>query len=122
MIYVTHDQVEAMTMGERIVGMKDGVVQQIDAPIQMCDPPLNKFMAGFIGTPQMNFFDGQIRATGATLTFESSGGLQLPVPQDRQTGARNFPRQTSHSRPAPRGHRIRRGRTTFRRAAHPGTG
>jgi multiple sugar transport system ATP-binding protein len=85
MIYVTHDQVEAMTMGERIVVMKDGVVQQVDNPIQMYDQPANKFVAGFIGTPQMNFFDGQIHATGATLTFESSQGLQLPVPQDRQT-------------------------------------
>jgi multiple sugar transport system ATP-binding protein len=85
MIYVTHDQVEAMTMGERIVVMKDGVVQQVDTPIQMYDQPANKFVAGFIGTPQMNFFEGQIRATADAMTFESSGGLQLPVPEDRRT-------------------------------------
>jgi multiple sugar transport system ATP-binding protein len=84
MIYVTHDQVEAMTMGERIVVMKDGYVQQIDNPIQMYDYPVNKFVAGFIGTPQMNFFDGQIRAVGAALIIEGPGGLRLPVPADRQ--------------------------------------
>lgn len=56
-IYVTHDQVEAMTMGSRIVVMKDGFIQQIDTPINLYNKPANKFVAGFIGTPQMNFFD-----------------------------------------------------------------
>jgi multiple sugar transport system ATP-binding protein len=84
MIYVTHDQVEAMTMGERIVVMKDGVVQQVDNPIQMYDFPRNKFVAGFIGTPQMNFFAATIRADGAALAVEGPGGLQLPVPADRK--------------------------------------
>ncbi len=56
-IYVTHDQVEAMTMGTRIVVMKDGFVQQIDTPTNLYDHPANKFVAGFIGTPQMNFFE-----------------------------------------------------------------
>ena len=56
-IYVTHDQVEAMTMGTRIVVMKDGFVQQIDTPLNLYNKPQNKFVAGFIGTPQMNFFD-----------------------------------------------------------------
>lgn len=60
-IYVTHDQIEAMTMGTRIVVMKLGVVQQIDTPINLFDYPDNKFVAGFIGTPQMNFFDVKIR-------------------------------------------------------------
>mgnify|MGYP003308160320 CR=1 FL=1 len=59
-IYVTHDQVEAMTMGSRIVVMKDGFVQQIDTPINLYKYPDNMFVAGFIGTPQMNFFDGKI--------------------------------------------------------------
>ena len=58
-IYVTHDQVEAMTMGTRIVVMKDGYVQQIDSPRNLYRYPSNKFVAGFIGTPQMNFFDGK---------------------------------------------------------------
>ena len=62
-IYVTHDQVEAMTMGTRIVVMKDGFMQQVDAPQELYDHPVNQFVAGFIGTPQMNFF-------AATLTKE----------------------------------------------------
>ena len=60
-IYVTHDQIEAMTMGTRIVVMKLGVVQQIDTPTNLYDYPENKFVAGFIGTPQMNFFDVSIK-------------------------------------------------------------
>ncbi|MGM9665584.1 MAG: ABC transporter ATP-binding protein [Eubacteriales bacterium] len=60
-IYVTHDQIEAMTMGTRIVVMKDGVIQQIDTPTNLFDYPDNKFVAGFIGTPQMNFFDVKIK-------------------------------------------------------------
>ena len=60
MIYVTHDQIEAMTMGTRIVVMKDGVIQQIDDPITLYDKPINKFVAGFIGSPPMNFMTGQI--------------------------------------------------------------
>ena len=63
-IYVTHDQVEAMTMGTRIVVMKDGFVQQIGAPQELYDYPINTFVAGFIGTPQMNFFDGHITRDG----------------------------------------------------------
>lgn len=59
-IYVTHDQTEAMTLGDRIVIMKDGVIQQIGTPQQVFDNPINIFVAGFIGTPQMNFFDAQI--------------------------------------------------------------
>ncbi len=60
MIYVTHDQVEAMTMGDRIVVMKDGVIQQIADPITLYDQPSNRFVAGFIGSPAMNFMDGSI--------------------------------------------------------------
>ena len=57
-IYVTHDQVEAMTMGSRIVVMKSGVIQQIDTPTNIFDYPKNRFVAGFLGTPQMNFYEG----------------------------------------------------------------
>lgn len=60
MIYVTHDQTEAMTMGDRIVVMKDGVVQQIDTPLNIYNNPINKFVAGFIGTPSMNFIEGSL--------------------------------------------------------------
>ena len=62
MIYVTHDQVEAMTMGDRIVVMKEGIVQQIDQPLHLYNYPRNKFVAGFIGNPGMNFFHGKIVA------------------------------------------------------------
>ena len=61
-VYVTHDQVEAMTMGDRIVVMKDGVIQQVGTPSEIYDYPLNLFVAGFIGTPQMNFFDVSFKA------------------------------------------------------------
>lgn len=63
-IYVTHDQVEAMTMGTRIVVMRDGFVQQIDTPKNLYQNPANKFVAGFIGTPQMNFFEGTLKKVG----------------------------------------------------------
>lgn len=60
MIYVTHDQIEAMTMGDRIVVMKDGKIQQIDTPFNLYNNPVNKFVAGFIGSPPMNFIEGEI--------------------------------------------------------------
>ena len=75
-IYVTHDQVEAMTMGTRIVVMKDGFVQQIGAPQELYDHPINTFVAGFIGTPQMNFFDGHITTDG-TITFANNRTIKL---------------------------------------------
>jgi len=60
MIYVTHDQTEAMTMGDRIVVMKDGSIQQVDTPLNLYRKPINTFVAGFIGTPSMNFIEGKI--------------------------------------------------------------
>ena len=75
-IYVTHDQVEAMTMGTRIVVMKDGFVQQIGAPQELYDHPINTFVAGFIGTPQMNFFDGHITPNGE-ITFANGQKIKL---------------------------------------------
>src|SRR5216683_3383133 len=68
MIYVTHDQVEAMTLGDRIVVMNKGYVQQIDTPMNLYDHPRNRFVAGFIGSPAMNFVDGRI-AAGDSLQF-----------------------------------------------------
>ena len=73
-IYVTHDQVEAMTMGTRIVVMKDGFVQQIDSPMNLYKYPENIFVAGFIGTPQMNFFDGVIVKKGDDVSFKLDCG------------------------------------------------
>ncbi len=80
MIYVTHDQVEAMTMGDRIVVMKDGFVQQIDKPLRLYDHPLNKFVAGFIGSPAMNFVAGNLTNTGGALAFTADdGAFTLPL-------------------------------------------
>jgi multiple sugar transport system ATP-binding protein len=80
MIYVTHDQVEAMTMGERIVVMKDGLIQQVADPLGLYDRPANRFVAGFIGMPPMNVFEGHIRGGGEAMVFEGAGGMRLPVP------------------------------------------
>ena len=75
-IYVTHDQVEAMTMADRIVIMKEGVIQQVGKPMELYDHPVNKFVAGFIGSPQMNFFDVTLK--GNEVTFEDGNKLMLP--------------------------------------------
>ncbi len=85
-IYVTHDQIEAMTMGTRIVVMKLGVVQQIDTPTNLFDYPENKFVAGFIGTPQMNFFDVDIKKEGDMLSvlFDDGQKTSLPLSELRK--------------------------------------
>ena len=81
-IYVTHDQVEAMTLGTRIVVMKDGVVQQVDSPQNLYEKPQNKFVAGFIGSPQMNFMNTKVSVKGDTayLTF---AGKEIALPADK---------------------------------------
>lgn len=73
MIYVTHDQVEAMTMGQRIVVMKDGVIQQVAAPLEIYNEPVNLFVAGFLGSPPMNFLQGRLHAQGGSFVFEENG-------------------------------------------------
>ncbi|RMC32368.1 ABC transporter ATP-binding protein [Paracoccus alkanivorans] len=78
MIYVTHDQVEAMTLADRIVVLRKGMVEQVDTPLGLYNQPQNLFVAGFIGSPNMNFF--RIRATGGSA--ELPGGLKVPVPCD----------------------------------------
>ncbi|MBI3913356.1 MAG: ATP-binding cassette domain-containing protein, partial [Chloroflexi bacterium] len=82
-IYVTHDQVEAMTMGTRIAVMKDGVLQQLDSPQNLYDHPVNIFVAGFIGSPAMNFFDANIVGTRDEMALDT-GGFKLPVPGNRR--------------------------------------
>ena len=78
MIYVTHDQVEAMTMGDRIVVMKDGLIQQVAAPLELYENPANLFVAGFIGSPPMNLFDGRLEGSNGAVYFkEQSFSLQL---------------------------------------------
>jgi len=81
MIYVTHDQVEAMTMGNRIVVLKDGFVQQIADPITLYDKPVNKFVAGFIGSPPMNFMNGKIIKKESGFYFDE-GNFQVKVIDD----------------------------------------
>jgi multiple sugar transport system ATP-binding protein len=81
-IYVTHDQVEAMTLGDRVVVMKDGAVQQVGEPLEVYSGPRNKFVAGFIGTPAMNFIDTTITEAGAQLYAETTG-LRVKVPPER---------------------------------------
>ncbi|CDE21691.1 aBC transporter related protein [Acidiphilium sp. CAG:727] len=80
-IYVTHDQVEAMTMGTRIVVMKDGFIQQVDAPQKLYDYPANLFVAGFIGTPQMNFFDAVLTADAKGKVFVEFEGNKVALPK-----------------------------------------
>ena len=81
-IYVTHDQVEAMTMGTRIVVMKDGFMQQVDEPLNLYDYPINQFVAGFIGTPQMNFFAGKLTGTKEEVYVEF-GNDKVLIPSAR---------------------------------------
>lgn len=76
-IYVTHDQVEAMTMADRIVIMKDGVIQQVGKPMELYDHPVNQFVAGFIGSPQMNFYD--VTVEGTSVKFADGSMLTLPA-------------------------------------------
>src|SRR5574340_973444 len=78
-VYVTHDQVEAMTMGDRIVVMRDGVVQQVDTPLHLYEKPANVFVAGFIGSPAMNFVTGALVTSDGTMRFKS-GAIELAVP------------------------------------------
>jgi oligogalacturonide transport system ATP-binding protein len=80
-IYVTHDQVEAMTMGERICVLKDGTIQQVDTPSALYERPANAFVAGFIGSPEMNLHPVEVAADGAALVWD---GLALPLPPDRR--------------------------------------
>ena len=89
-IYVTHDQIEAMTMGTRIVVMKLGVIQQIDTPTNLFDYPENKFVAGFIGTPQMNFFDVEMQKEGdaLTVTFADGQSIKLQLAELRTVDAK----------------------------------
>lgn len=82
-IYVTHDQTEAMTLGDRIVIMKDGEVQQIGTPQEVFDHPANLFVAGFIGVPQMNFFDAHLTRTGDTYSV-NVGGVTLAPSEEKQ--------------------------------------
>jgi multiple sugar transport system ATP-binding protein len=88
-IYVTHDQVEAMTMGDRIVVLKDGVIQQVGTPQEVYAHPANVFVAGFIGTPSMNFMTGRLTPHGGTLAFDA-GTFRVPLPRTSAEAAARY--------------------------------
>jgi multiple sugar transport system ATP-binding protein len=79
MIYVTHDQVEAMTMGDRICVMKDGYIMQVAEPLELYDKPANMFVAGFIGSPPMNFFHGTLESSGGNVIFVEKNPTAPPL-------------------------------------------
>jgi multiple sugar transport system ATP-binding protein len=81
-IYVTHDQIEAMTMADQIVVMRDGVVEQRGRPLELYDHPANLFVAGFIGSPAMNFLPAKLRRANGRAEVELEGGMRVPVPRD----------------------------------------
>ena len=79
-IYVTHDQIEAMTMADQIVVMRDGLVEQRGQPLDLYDNPANLFVAGFIGSPAMNFLPGRVRRANGSALIEMAGGVTVPLP------------------------------------------
>ncbi len=104
MIYVTHDQIEAMTLADRIAVMRGGVIQQLDAPQAIYNRPVNRFVAGFLGSPGMNFLDGQIAASGSTFKTADAG-----VPLARYKFERQRRRRTAGgARHSARAYRRRR--------------
>ena len=98
-IYVTHDQVEAMTLGDRVVVMKDGWVQQVGEPLELYNTPANKFVAGFIGSPAMNFANVTVSEVERRRCYAENKGLQHQAAgRDRAAAAR--PRRPRRSRSA----------------------
>ncbi|MBD3307475.1 sn-glycerol-3-phosphate ABC transporter ATP-binding protein UgpC [candidate division KSB3 bacterium] len=89
MIYVTHDQVEAMTMGDRIVIMKDGYIQQVGSPLEVYDFPQNEFVAGFIGSPPMNFFRAKVAKDNGNLAVDT-GSFKVAIPDDFASSYENY--------------------------------
>jgi multiple sugar transport system ATP-binding protein len=89
MIYVTHDQVEAMTMGTRIVVMKDGLIQQVSDPLTLYDQPVNKFVAGFIGSPPMNFLDAELVKQGSDYFIKSSA-FNIKIDNDKYGAVQGY--------------------------------
>ncbi|MBR4098470.1 MAG: ATP-binding cassette domain-containing protein, partial [Clostridium sp.] len=93
-IYVTHDQTEAMTLGDRIVIMKDGVIQQVGTPQEVFDHPANLFVAGFIGMPQMNFFNAKLSLNNGRYAVTTNGlTVELSEPKQQALAAKNVPEQ-----------------------------
>ncbi len=103
MIYVTHDQTEAMTMGTRIAVMKDGVLQQLAVPQEVYDHPSNVFVAGFIGSPAMNFLEAQLVSEGNNL-FVDTGFAKLSVPASKAQSVAFLSRERNSGRHPARGY------------------
>ena len=102
-VYVTHDQIEAMTMADRIVVLQDGRVEQIGSPLELYDHPANLFVAGFIGSPAMNFVRGRLRRRDDAVWVETSDGTRLPTWQQSQRtgrpgGGLQLPTRAAHAR------------------------
>ncbi len=93
-VYVTHDQAEAMTMGTRIAVMDGGILQQIDTPQNVYDHPSNIFVAGFLGSPSMNFFEAHLSQQDGALMLKTDGGLVVPIPASRLERYREFSGQS----------------------------
>jgi multiple sugar transport system ATP-binding protein len=83
-VYVTHDQVEAMTMGDRIVVMKDGLIQQVGSPLELYDEPANRFVGGFIGSPAMNFFNAELTGAADKVLLQA-GAVQIELPVEKSS-------------------------------------
>ncbi|MEN6372477.1 MAG: sn-glycerol-3-phosphate ABC transporter ATP-binding protein UgpC [Armatimonadota bacterium] len=88
-IYVTHDQVEAMTMGDRIVVMKDGIVQQVDTPLNLYNKPVNVFVAGFIGSPAMNFIEATLEEDGSSY-WVNAGSFKVKSPREKSDSLSSY--------------------------------
>ncbi len=88
-VYVTHDQIEAMTMGDRIVVMKDGLIQQVGSPLELYDQPANRFVGGFIGSPAMNFFDADLNGSGQAACLQA-GNVRIDLPPDKAQKLRDY--------------------------------
>jgi multiple sugar transport system ATP-binding protein len=85
MVYVTHDQIEAMTLADRMVLLKDGVIEQAGAPLDLFERPATRFVAGFLGSPAMNFLPAELRGGDGKLELHLAEGLSLPLPASRRT-------------------------------------
>jgi multiple sugar transport system ATP-binding protein len=85
-VYVTHDQIEAMTMADHVVVMRDGIIEQQGKPLELYDNPVNRFVAGFIGSPAMNFLQATIAEDGRSIILDELGGDRLPIAREAQPG------------------------------------
>ena len=89
-IYVTHDQTEAMTLGTRIVVLKDGIIQQVDTPSNLYNTPNNLFVAGFIGSPQMNLIDAEVVQSGSQVTLKMSDTVAITLPAEKSEKLKSY--------------------------------